>query len=346
MAESLTDAAPVAAEAPRYNFREAEPRWQRAWAERGCFRVADAPTDNKPKYYVLEMFPYPSGNIHIGHVRNYTLGDVVARYKRACGFAVMHPMGWDAFGLPAENAARERGIHPAKWTRENIAAMRAKLQRMGLSLEWEREFATCDPEYYGHQQKLFLDFLRAGLVERKESWVNWDPVDGTVLANEQVIDGRGWRSGAPVEKKQLSQWFLKITDYAQELLDALDTLDRWPERVRLMQAKWIGRSEGARLSFRVGTPGSRLRGCRGLHHPARHAVRHVVPGAGAGASAVGRGGCSGREGSRIHRRMPPDGHLRGSDRDRGEARLRHRAAGRAPVPEGRDLSRCGSPTSC
>ena len=159
-------------------------------------------------------------------------------------------MGWDAFGLPAENAARERGIHPAKWTRENIATMRAELQRMGLSLEWEREFATCDPAYYGHQQKLFLDFLRAGLVERKESWVNWDPVDGTVLANEQVIDGRGWRSGAPVEKKQLSQWFLKITDYAQDLLDALDTLDRWPERVRLMQAKWIGRSEGARLTLR------------------------------------------------------------------------------------------------
>jgi leucyl-tRNA synthetase len=254
MAESLTDIPPIAVEAPRYDFGEAEPRWQRAWAERGCFRVADVPTDNKPKYYVLEMFPYPSGQIHMGHVRNYTLGDVVARYKRARGFSVMHPMGWDAFGLPAENAARERNIHPAKWTRENIAAMRLELQRMGLSLEWEREFATCDPEYYGHQQKLFLDFLRAGLVERKESWVNWDPVDGTVLANEQVIDGRGWRSGAPVEKKQLSQWFLKITDYAQELLDALDTLDRWPERVRLMQAKWIGRSEGARLTFLLDQP--------------------------------------------------------------------------------------------
>ena len=254
MSESLTDTAPVAAEAPRYDFREAEPRWQRAWAERGCFRVADVPTDNKPKYYVLEMFPYPSGQIHMGHVRNYTLGDVVARYKRARGFSVMHPMGWDAFGLPAENAARERNVHPAKWTRENIAAMRSKLQLMGLSLEWEREFATSDPEYYGHQQKLFLDFLRAGLVERKESWVNWDPVDGTVLANEQVIDGRGWRSGALVEKKQLSQWFLKITDYAQELLDALDTLDRWPERVRLMQAKWIGKSEGARLTFQLDQP--------------------------------------------------------------------------------------------
>ncbi|WP_428486593.1 leucine--tRNA ligase [Rhodopila sp.] len=236
---------------PRYDFAAAEPRWQAAWAERGCFRVADVPTDGKPKYYVLEMFPYPSGKIHMGHVRNYTLGDVVARYKRARGHSVMHPMGWDAFGLPAENAARERGVHPARWTFENIATMRAELQRMGLSLEWEREFATCQPEYYRHQQKLFLDFLKAGLVERRESWVNWDPVDGTVLANEQVIDGRGWRSGAPVEKKQLSQWFLSITKYAQDLLDALDGLERWPERVRLMQANWIGRSEGARLGFRL-----------------------------------------------------------------------------------------------
>ncbi len=236
---------------PRYDFAAAEPKWQQAWADHACFRVEDVPTDGRPKYYVLEMFPYPSGKIHMGHVRNYTLGDVVARYKRARGFSVMHPMGWDAFGLPAENAARERGVHPAKWTFENIANMRVELQRMGLSLEWEREFATCQPEYYRHQQKLFLDFLRAGLVERKESWVNWDPVDGTVLANEQVIDGKGWRSGAPVEKKQLSQWFLSITKYAPELLDALDQMDRWPERVRLMQANWIGRSEGAKLAFRL-----------------------------------------------------------------------------------------------
>jgi leucyl-tRNA synthetase len=234
---------------PRYDFAAAEPKWQQAWADRACFRVEDIPTDGKPKYYVLEMFPYPSGKLHIGHVRNYTLGDVVARYKRARGHLVMHPMGWDAFGLPAENAARERGIHPATWTYENIAIMRTELQRMGLSLQWEREFATCQPEYYRHQQKLFLDFLKAGLVERKESWVNWDPVDGTVLANEQVINGKGWRSGAPVEKKQLSQWFLSITKYAQELLDALEKMDRWPERVRLMQANWIGRSEGARLAF-------------------------------------------------------------------------------------------------
>ncbi len=245
--------ATIAAE-PRYDFLSAEPRWQREWNARGCFRVEDVPTDGKPKYYVLEMFPYPSGKIHMGHVRNYTLGDVVARYKRARGYAVMHPMGWDAFGLPAENAARERGIHPAKWTWDNIANMRAELQRMGLSLDWKREFATCDPAYYGHQQKLFVDFIRSGLVERRESWVNWDPSEGTVLANEQVIDGRGWRSGAQVEKKLLSQWFFKITDYAQELLTALDGLDRWPERVRLMQANWIGRSEGARINFDLATP--------------------------------------------------------------------------------------------
>jgi leucyl-tRNA synthetase len=244
----------AAVEAPRYDFRESEPRWQGVWGQRGSFRVEDVPGDGKPKYYVLEMFPYPSGKIHMGHVRNYTLGDVVARYKRARGYSVLHPMGWDAFGLPAENAARERGIHPAKWTWGNIAAMRAELQRMGLSLDWAREFATCDPAYYGHQQKLFLDFLRAGLAERRESWVNWDPVDGTVLANEQVIDGRGWRSGAPVEKKLLSQWFLRITRYAPELLEALDRLERWPERVRVMQAKWIGRSEGARLRFPLVPP--------------------------------------------------------------------------------------------
>ncbi|OJY65635.1 MAG: leucine--tRNA ligase [Rhodospirillales bacterium 70-18] len=251
--QTAPDAA-AAPDAPRYDFRAAEPRWQAAWDARECFRVEDEPTDGKPKYYVLEMFPYPSGKIHMGHVRNYTLGDVVARYKRARGCAVMHPMGWDAFGLPAENAARERGVHPAKWTWENIATMRAELQRMGLSLDWRREFATCDPAYYGHQQKLFLDFLRTGLVERQESWVNWDPVDGTVLANEQVIDGRGWRSGALVEKKKLSQWFLRITKFAPDLLAALDGLDRWPERVRLMQANWIGRSEGARLRFGLTAP--------------------------------------------------------------------------------------------
>jgi leucyl-tRNA synthetase len=233
----------------RYDFATAEPRWQAAWESRGCFAVPDVPDGSKPKYYVLEMFPYPSGKIHMGHVRNYTLGDVVARYKRARGHHVLHPMGWDAFGLPAENAARERGTHPATWTYANIANMRVELKRMGLSLDWSREFATCDPEYYGQQQALFLDFLKAGLVERRRSWVNWDPVDGTVLANEQVIDGRGWRSGAVVEKRELSQWFFLITKYAPELLESLNTLDRWPERVRTMQANWIGRSEGARVHF-------------------------------------------------------------------------------------------------
>ena len=238
----------------QYDFRSAEPRWQAAWDAAACFRVEDVPTDGRPKYYVLEMFPYPSGKIHVGHVRNYTLGDVVARYKRARGFSVLHPMGWDAFGLPAENAARGRNIHPAIWTRLNIATMRDELKRMGLSIDWTREIATCEPEYYGHQQKLFLDMFRAGLVTRKESWVNWDPVDGTVLANEQVIDGRGWRSGAVIEKRQLSQWFMRITDYAEDLLAALDDLPRWPERVRTMQSRWIGRSEGARVRFQLHQP--------------------------------------------------------------------------------------------
>ena len=246
------DVAPDATHA--YPFAEAEMRWQRAWEERGCFRVADVAADGRPKSYVLEMFPYPSGKIHMGHVRNYALGDVVARYKRARGFSVLHPMGWDAFGLPAENAARERGVHPAEWTYANIAAMRTELQRMGLSIDWSREFATCDPDYYGQQQRLFLDLLRLGLAEQRESWVNWDPVDQTVLANEQVIDGRGWRSGAPVEKRKLLQWFLLITRFAPELLAALDDLPRWPERVRLMQAHWIGRSEGARVRFPLSQP--------------------------------------------------------------------------------------------
>ena len=243
-----------ATDAARYDFRSSEIRWQAAWTAHACFAVPDVPADGRPKYYVLEMFPYPSGKIHMGHVRNYTLGDVVARYKRARGYSVLHPMGWDAFGLPAENAARERGVHPARWTWDNIAAMRAELKRMGLSIDWSREFATCDPAYYGKQQRLFLDMLAAGLVDRRESWVNWDPVDGTVLANEQVIDGRGWRSGAPVEKKRLSQWFLRITDYAAELRDGLRTLDRWPERVRAMQENWIGYSTGARLRFALAAP--------------------------------------------------------------------------------------------
>jgi leucyl-tRNA synthetase len=235
--------------ASRYNFLETETKWQSVWAERQAFRTEADPS--RPKYYVLEMFPYPSGRIHMGHVRNYTMGDVVARYKRARGFNVLHPMGWDAFGLPAENAARDQKIHPARWTYDNIATMRAELKRMGLSLDWSRELATCHPGYYQYQQDLFLDFFKAGLAYRGEAFVNWDPVDHTVLANEQVIDGRGWRSGALVEKRKLSQWFLKITAYADELLEALKGLDRWPEKVRLMQENWIGKSTGAYVHFKL-----------------------------------------------------------------------------------------------
>ncbi len=231
----------------RYNPRAVEPRWQSVWAERRLFETPAG--DARPKYYVLEMFPYPSGRIHMGHVRNYAMGDVLARYRRARGFAVLHPMGWDAFGLPAENAAAQNKIHPKAWTYDNIAAMRAQLKSMGLSLDWSREFATCDVEYYAEQQRLFLDFLDAGLVARKTAKVNWDPVDQTVLANEQVIDGRGWRSGAEVELRELTQWFLTITSYSEELLEALKTLDRWPDKVRLMQENWIGRSVGLHFEF-------------------------------------------------------------------------------------------------
>src|SRR5580700_8148546 len=231
----------------RYNAREAEPRWQKVWEERETFVTRN--DDPRPKYYVLEMFPYPSGRIHMGHVRNYALGDLLARYKRAKGFNVLHPMGWDAFGLPAENAAMANRVHPKAWTYDNIATMRAQLKTMGLSIDWRREIATCDPAYYKHQQRMFIDFLRAGLVERKKSKVDWDPVEQTVLANEQVIDGRGWRSDAVVEQRELTQWFFKITEYSQSLLDGLDGLDRWPDKVRLMQRNWIGRSEGLLVRF-------------------------------------------------------------------------------------------------
>ena len=231
----------------RYNAKETEPRWQEVWSERELFRTHN--DDPRPKYYVLEMFPYPSGRIHMGHVRNYTMGDVVARYKRARGFNVLHPMGWDAFGMPAENAAMQNKVHPKEWTYANIATMRKQLKSMGLSLDWSREIATCDPSYYKHQQRMFIDFLEAGLVARKTAKVNWDPVDQTVLANEQVIDGRGWRSGALVEQRELTQWFFKITDYAADLDSRLDTLERWPEKVRLMQRNWIGRSEGLLVRF-------------------------------------------------------------------------------------------------
>ncbi len=237
----------------RYDPAEIEPKWQAVWDGAGVFAAKRDVT--RPKYYVLEMFPYPSGRIHMGHVRNYTMGDVVARYKAACGFSVLHPMGWDAFGMPAENAAMERGGHPRDWTYGNIADMRAQMKPLGLSIDWSREFATCDPEYYGQQQSMFIDMLAAGLVYRKAAVVNWDPVDMTVLANEQVIDGRGWRSGAAVERRELTQWFFRISDYAGELLTALDGLKDWPEKVRLMQANWIGQSRGLQFAFQtVGAP--------------------------------------------------------------------------------------------
>ncbi|WP_296099035.1 leucine--tRNA ligase [uncultured Agrobacterium sp.] len=233
----------------RYNPRDAEPRWQQQWNEDKVF-VTDN-SDTREKYYVLEMFPYPSGRIHMGHVRNYAMGDVVARYKRARGYNVLHPMGWDAFGMPAENAAMQNKVHPKDWTYQNIATMRGQLKSMGLSLDWSREFATCDVDYYHRQQSLFIDFMQKGLVYRKQSKVNWDPVDHTVLANEQVIDGRGWRSGALVEQRELTQWFFRITDFSQDLLDSLDELDQWPEKVRLMQKNWIGKSEGLSLRWQT-----------------------------------------------------------------------------------------------
>lgn len=237
----------------RFNALKADSAWQKLWEERRTFAADDNST--KPKSYVLEMFPYPSGRIHMGHVRNYTMGDVLTRYRRMKGMEVLHPMGWDAFGMPAENAAMEKKVHPGGWTRENIATMRAQLKRLGLAIDWSRELATCEPGYYGHEQALFLDLFANGLVYRKESTVNWDPVDMTVLANEQVIDGRGWRSGALVEKKKLNQWFLKITDFADELLDGLGTLDKWPDKVRLMQENWIGKSEGLQFRFKLSDGG-------------------------------------------------------------------------------------------
>lgn len=232
----------------RFDPAVADGRWQAVWDQQQSFRADDAST--KPRTYVLEMFPYPSGRIHIGHVRNYTMGDVLARYKKMQGFEVLHPMGWDAFGMPAENAAMEKGVHPGGWTRDNIANMKAQLKRLGFALDWSRELATCEPDYYGQEQSLFLDLYAAGLVYRKESSVNWDPVDHTVLANEQVIDGRGWRSGALVEKRKLNQWFLKITDFADELLEGLSSLEHWPEKVKLMQENWIGKSQGLQFRFK------------------------------------------------------------------------------------------------
>ncbi len=233
----------------RYNHKVIEKKWQNIWSDKNIFKTIK--DEKKKKYYVLEMFPYPSGKIHMGHVRNYTLGDVIARYKRMKGFNVLHPMGWDAFGLPAENAALTEKKHPESWTYQNIKTMKNQLLQMGLSLDWDREIATCHPEYYKHEQKFFIDMFKAGLAYKKEAEVNWDPVDKTVLANEQVIDGKGWRSGAVIEKKKLSQWFLKISKYSDELLEYLDKLDNWPNKVKIMQSNWIGKSIGAEIDFKI-----------------------------------------------------------------------------------------------
>ena len=314
--------------ASRFNPSKADAHWQKVWDEAGTFRASD--DSGQPKAYILEMFPYPSGRIHVGHVRNYVMGDVLARYKRMKGFEVLHPMGWDAFGMPAENAAMEQKVHPGEWTRANIAAMRGQLKLLGFALDWSREFATCDPAYYGQEQALFLDLFEAGLVYRKESEVNWDPVDMTVLANEQVIDGRGWRSGALVERRKLSQWFLKITEFAEELLDGLDGLDQWPDKVRLMQENWIGKSRGMRFRF---APDRRRRrggfevfttrpdtifGASFVADLARSSAR----------AGAGRGR---RRRRRLHRRVQAGRHHRGRARDGGEARLRHRLRGRPPA---------------
>ena len=234
---------------PNYNHKIAEKKWQQSWEEKAIFKFDE--NSAKEKYYVLEMFPYPSGKIHMGHLRNYTIGDAIARFKKLQGFNVLHPMGFDAFGLPAENAALEHKIHPEKWTLENIKTMSADLKSIGLSLDWSRQVVTCLPDYYKHEQKIFLDFLKAGLAYQKESFVNWDPIDQTVLANEQVIDGRGWRSGALVEKKKLNQWFLKVSDFSEELLSELKNLKGWDERVLTMQERWIGKSEGQIIDFKI-----------------------------------------------------------------------------------------------
>ena len=233
----------------RYNFKNTEPKWQKHWEEKKIFKATI--NKNKKKFYCLEMFPYPSGNIHMGHVRNYTIGDVLSRYKKLQGFNVLHPMGWDSFGMPAENAARSNNLDPKDWTEKNIKTMKSQLKKLGLSIDWEREISTCSPDYYKHQQIFFLELYDNGLVYRKESYVNWDPVDETVLANEQVIDGKGWRSGALVERKKLNQWFFNITKFSQELLDGLNKLDQWPNKVKTMQKNWIGRSFGCEIDFQI-----------------------------------------------------------------------------------------------
>jgi len=233
----------------RYNFKVIEKKWQDKWEKNKTFSTTI--DKNKKKFYCLEMFPYPSGKIHMGHVRNYTIGDVLARFKSLENYNVLHPMGWDSFGMPAENAARQNNLDPKTWTEKNISVMKDQLKKLGLSIDWDQEISTCSPEYYKHQQEFFLELYDKGLVYRKENYVNWDPVDKTVLANEQVIDGKGWRSGATVERKKLNQWFFKITEFSKELLDSLDTLEQWPNKVKIMQQNWIGQSYGCEIKFKI-----------------------------------------------------------------------------------------------
>ena len=233
----------------RYNFKVIEEKWQKLWADNQTFKTTI--NKDKKKFYCLEMFPYPSGKIHMGHVRNYTIGDVLARFKILQGFNVLHPMGWDSFGMPAENAARQNKLDPKTWTEKNIAVMRSQLKKLGLSIDWDREISTCSPDYYKHQQEFFLDLYDKGLVYRKENYVNWDPIDETVLANEQVIDGKGWRSGAAVERKKLNQWFFNISKFSDELLSGLDELKDWPNKVKIMQKNWIGKSFGCEVKFEI-----------------------------------------------------------------------------------------------
>ena len=233
----------------RYNFKEVESKWQKNWEDNKVFK-SKKDTDKK-KFYCLEMFPYPSGKIHMGHVRNYTIGDVLSRHKLLQGYNVLHPMGWDSFGMPAENAARENNLDPKEWTEKNITVMKYQLKKLGLSIDWDREISTCSEDYYKHQQKFFLEMFKKGLVYRKENYVNWDPVDETVLANEQVIDGKGWRSGAIVERKKLNQWFFNISKFSNELLNELDDLDEWPNKVKTMQKNWIGKSFGCEIDFKI-----------------------------------------------------------------------------------------------
>ena len=256
----------------RYNFKTVENKWQKIWDKSKSFSVKV--DKNKKKFYCLEMFPYPSGKIHMGHVRNYTIGDVLARFKSLQGFNVLHPMGWDSFGMPAENAARQNKLDPKTWTESNIESMKLQLKRLGLSIDWDREISTCTPEYYKHQQKFFLELYDKGLVYRKEQYVNWDPVDQTVLANEQVVDGKGWRSGAIVERKKLNQWFFKITKFSDELLNNLESLKEWPNKVKIMQKNWIGKSFGCEIGFRI----EKFKGCsrnKMFYNKARHFVWYV-----------------------------------------------------------------------